>query len=480
MLNRINPQWFLVIGILTMTASHVSYSVDLMAWISSVPFLIYLHLTKGQKSRWLFILALVTAWSFVTAKIITPPIPFTMVFLFSIPISLFHLPAYLLWDRFKNFKWSFLLFPATLTIMEWVQYTFTPFASWGVAAYTQSHTLTIMQSVSLFGMPGLSFLIYWLNISIAENIVNKNKSSYFTFQIPLTILVCLTIFGALRLDISNSNSKNTISVAAIGTTSEVSGLPLPTKEYNEKIKEGLFNRTIQASKSGAKLVVWNEAAIIILPEVEKIFNDSLTLLCRELNTNVVASYIVPISVNPLKYDNKYLFINTKGEIEYLYRKHQPVPGEPANKGNEVLQVMNFNGIKIGGAICYDYDFPYLARGFGKLQADIVAVPSSDWRGIDPLHTRMAAYRAIEQGHSILRSTRFGLSAAITPYGEMVSKMSSFDNNEKIMLAQLPTNRIVTLYSIIGDTFVYFCFVFLTLIFINIYRTNKQGKQNKIK
>ncbi len=26
-------------------------------------------------------------------------------------------------------------------------------------------------------------------------------------------------------------------------------------------------------------------------------------------------------------------------------------------------------------------------------ADIVAIPSSDWRGIDPLHTKMAAFRA---------------------------------------------------------------------------------------
>jgi len=36
--------------------------------------------------------------------------------------------------------------------------------------------------------------------------------------------------------------------------------------------------------------------------------------------------------------------------------------------------------------------------------------------------------------NLLRSTRFGLSAAITPYGEMVSQMSSFDDHNKIMYA----------------------------------------------
>jgi apolipoprotein N-acyltransferase len=51
---------------------------------------------------------------------------------------------------------------------------------------------------------------------------------------------------------------------------------------------------------------------------------------------------------------------------------------------------------------------------------------------------MAAFRAIEKGNSILRSTRFGLSAAINPYGEMTAQQSSFDSRNKIMRAELPT------------------------------------------
>ena len=124
---------------------------------------------------------------------------------------------------------------------------------------------------------------------------------------------------------------------------------------------------------------------------------------------------------------------------------------------EVAEVDNSN---IGGAICYDYDFPYLARGFGQLNADIVAVPSSDWRGIDPVHTKMAAFRAVEQGHSILRSTRFGLSAGINPCGNMIAQMSSFDKNEKIMLANLPRQGVWTFYAWAGDWVVWLCFGFL--------------------
>ena len=361
--------------------------------------------------------------------------------------------------------------------MEWIQYTFTPFASWGVAAYTQSHNLSIMQTVSLFGMPGLSFLIYWFNISITEIIVNK-KATYFTFQIPVAVLVILIVFGAIRFDLSKSNANNTITVAAVGTDSEVSGLPLPTKESNEKIKEGLFNRTRLAAIGGAKLIVWNEAATFILPKEESAWSDSLSSLAAKLKISLVASYVMPVSESPFKYENKYLFISPDGAIAYSYHKHQPVPGEPAIKGGEPLKVMDVAGSKIGGAICYDYDFPYMAKGFGKLNADIVAVPSSDWRGIDPLHTRMAAFRAVEQGHSILRSTRFGLSAAITPYGEMASQMSSFDRNNKIMIAHLPAKGIRTVYSIIGDSFIYICFGLLTIIFVNIYQLRNQNNKGQ--
>ena len=78
---------------------------------------------------------------------------------------------------------------------------------------------------------------------------------------------------------------------------------------------------------------------------------------------------------------------------------------------------------------------------------------------------MAAFRAVEQGHSLMRSTRFGLSAAISPYGEMMSQMSSFDSNNKIMISELPVRGIKTVYSIIGDIAVYLSIAFILLFFI---------------
>jgi apolipoprotein N-acyltransferase len=474
--NKINPLWYLAMGIATLALTHMSFSIEIMAWISSVPFLIYLSLTQGWKSRLTLFLALVLAWSLVVTKIISDPIPLVLVLLYSIPISLFHLPGYLIWGRFKNQKYALFLFPVIMIIMEWIQYTFTPLASWGVAAYTMHDNVSLIQTVSLFGLAGLSFLIYWVNVSIA-NIIVKRKISIPTFQLPLIILLLFIFFGSIRYDMSKANGRDTVTVAAVGTDSEASGLPLPTKERTEQTKTALFKRTKTAAEGGATIISWNEAAIFIMPEDEKEWINSIKELAAELNITLVASYVVPISTAPLKYENKYQFIDSSGNISHTYLKHKPVPGEPAVQGKSPLKVADIKGTKVAAAICYDYDFPYLAKGYGELGADMVILPSSDWRGIDPIHTEMAAFRAVEQGHSVLRSTRFGLSAAISPYGEMVSQMSSFDDNDKIMYSQLPTKGVTTLYSIIHDTLIYICIVFI-LIFLSVsIRSRYEGNDN---
>jgi apolipoprotein N-acyltransferase len=463
-IQNIRPYWFLIAGIITMTFSHLTLNIDIVGWFSMVPFLVYLNITRGWKSKLLFALALVVAWSIIVFKIITPPIPYMLIFLYSIPISLIHLPGYLIWAKFRERRFSILIFPAMMVVLEWIQYTFTPLASWGVAAYTQTSSIDILQFLSIFGMAGLSFLIYWVNLSIATIIVKKERS-FLSFTLPVSILCFVIVFGTLRFEINKSKGVENIKVAAIGTDSEIGGLPLPDCNKNENDIENIFRRTEKAAESGAKIVSWTEGSFYLEPSNEASWVQSFCTLADESNVTLVASYILLLSESPFRYENKYLMIDSTGKILYSYLKHQPVPGEPALKGTDPLQVVEVEGIKLGAVICYDYDFPYLAKEYGDINADIVAVPSSDWRGIDPLHTRMAAYRAIEQGHSLLRSTRFGLSAAINPYGEMSSQMSSFDKNNKIMIAQLPVKGIKTVYSTIGDILVYLCIAFILFFFI---------------
>lgn len=471
-LQILNPLYFLAIGGILMALSHLNYRVELFAFFAMAPFLLYLRQTKGFKSRILFFLVLTASWSLIVLKIITPPIPYLFIFLYSIPIALIHLPAYLMYARFADLKWGSLLFPATFVTFEWIQYTFTPLGSWGAAAYTQSHHLNLMQSLSIFGTAGLSFLIYWVNCSVSDSI-SSGKLSFRTIGLPLSLVAILLIFGSIRINEFERRDLSQLKVAAVGSDSEIGGPDLPSRADNEGDIHAIFNRSRKAAAFGAEIIVWNEAAFFLLPENEAVWQDSFSRLAMQSSVELMASYVLLESTNPFRYENKYLLYNKEGELVYTYHKHQPVPGEPAIKGQEEFQTYDNGKTRLAGAICYDYDFPYIAAAQTKKGAAIVGLPSSDWKGIDPLHTEMAAFRAVEQGISIVRSTRFGYSAAINPIGQITAGLSAYDLNDKILIGHLPVEGRPTLYRSIGDSFVYACLLFiLSFLLWSFFRKKK--------
>ena len=481
MKKHFNPLWYLAVGVILLAGSHMSYAVDILAWVSLVPFLLYLHKTSGFKSKLWFFLTIFIGWSMSVGKIITDPLSFYFIPLFSIPVSLFHFAGYWLWSGFRERKLAWLLFPSVMVVVEWLQYTFTPFASWGAMAYSQVDNTLLTQSVSLFGLAGLSFLIYLFNVVIATGLI-QNRINRVQWVVSFTALLGFLLYGSFRYDFFNAKSHELVKVAAVGTDSMVGGLPLPTDEERKEDIHKLVQRTRQAAKSSPQLIVWNEASLVILPEEEPAWKDSLSVLAREVNAVLVASYVVPHLGENFQFENKFLLYEPDGRLITEYYKEEPTPGEPSVKKENILGYGQIGNALVGGAICYDFDFPHMGRKTSP--ANIVALPSSDWRGIDPLHTKMAAFRAIEQGNSIVRSTRWGLSAAINPLGEFTARMSSFDHNDKIMIGFLPVGKMFTIYSHIGDLFVMVCigFVLFEIIKGRISKENIQeepGGQNPV-
>lgn len=107
--------------------------------------------------------------------------------------------------------------------------------------------------------------------------------------------------------------------------------------------------------------------------------------------------------------------------------------------------------RAAGAICYDYDFPAMARAHARLGAGLVVVPASDWRGIDPYHTQLARIGAISGGFSLVRSVRWATSAAFDAYGRTRATMDGFAADDLVMLATVPVTPVATVYARLGDT-----------------------------
>ena len=84
--------------------------------------------------------------------------------------------------------------------------------------------------------------------------------------------------------------------------------------------------------------------------------------------------------------------------------------------------------------------------------DILLSPAHDWPEIDPIHAQMAVFRAIENGVSVVRQADQGRSITVDPYGRVLAEMDHFTASERVMVAQVPTQGVFTVYSVIGDLF----------------------------
>lgn len=73
-----------------------------------------------------------------------------------------------------------------------------------------------------------------------------------------------------------------------------------------------------------------------------------------------------------------------------------------------------------------------------------------------MHHRMAVFRAIENGVSMARASRFGLSSAVDPYGRILALMDDSSAEQRVMVAQVPISGVRTIYARIGDLFAWLC------------------------
>lgn len=463
MTTRARSLTLLFFGITLITFSHMRWGIGLLAWLAPVPFLLFLYQTKSKKSRLIIIGAMCLAWTLATTKIVTDPLPLVLALGYGIPLGLIFSAGFLFWDKLRHRVPNVLngiVFAAVMISIEWAQHRFTPFGSWGAAANTQLENLTFLQSVSLAGIAAVALPMYWFAALLAQAIHEKNIP-YRQFSVLAVLLISLHVYGGIRL--GNVSITEHTKVAAIGTDATFGGLPLPEPDEVTKVNNTLFQRSEEAAKNGAKLISWTEGATMAHP------NDEAKLIKRgqefaaKYRVELIMSYIVPINIDPLKYNNKYVWIGEDGKIRHDYLKHEPVPGEPAVRGikPQVLAQTAFGAA--AGAICYDYDFPYLGLENARLNPGLVVVPSSDWKGIDPIHAQMASVRAIEGGYSLLRPTRFGLSVAYDAKGRVRGWQSANEEGPGIMIANVPTKPIPTLYKAAGDWLVYLAIVFLLAI-----------------
>jgi apolipoprotein N-acyltransferase len=95
---------------------------------------------------------------------------------------------------------------------------------------------------------------------------------------------------------------------------------------------------------------------------------------------------------------------------------------------------------------------------GVLQADVVLSSAGDWRAIDPRHTEIASFRAVEQGFNLVRQGNGGLSAAYDYQGRRLATMDEYQSADLTLIAEVPTRGIGKIFSLLEDWLAWLCIV----------------------
>ena len=467
--NKSWPYVWLVVGSVLMYFSNWTWGYPAATWLFSIFLLRFIRTQK--KSTGLVILCsasmivgVASMWKLLAIEAIPPS--FRVVSGVAVGV-VFFLPF--LADRLIASKMSgvvaTLVFPCSWTALEYLKSLGN--GSWGALAYTQYGNLPLMQLVSITGIWGLSFLITWF-ASIA-NFAWEQQFSWPKFRkiiVLYSLIISLVfLYGYGRLATTGSQTDRVCIASVTNPRDFVTRFYKPdwtnrksAYAYMQEDLNYLLDATKSSVKAGAKIVFWQEYAVSVMEEDEQELIEIAKKTAREEQIYLaMAIGMFPVDYPHQPWQNKLIWVDPNGEIIDEYLKLKPAPPlEPIIPGEGGISILDTTHGRIASVICADLDYPSLIRQTGTHDADVLIIPAQDWAAVNPLHTYMAVFRAIENGVSMVKGTGGGLSIAIDPYGRTINAFDYFNPTQKPMISCLPTKGVVTIYSHISDAFAWLC------------------------
>ncbi len=363
------------------------------------------------------------------------------------------------------------LFPLCVVLVEFAAANLLPVgASIGTRAITQAENLALMQVISLLGPFVIGFLIA-LAATVANHVwENPTRRTLLGYGGAFAAAMLAVVgFGQARLSAAGDRSPGeTVKVAGVIPAralhapawpvsmrtyppSDAAQAALATPQMKAayaRNQDALLADTRAAARAGARIILWSETAAPTLAADKDALLRKVSTLAQEEGIYVDAAIGVPYA------RNETFLIAPDGSQLWGYRKNHPVPGmEPNAAFRNGVPVARTPLGRLTNVICYDADFPTLAR----VAADIMLLPGMDTPDMAYVHTmRMARLRAIENGYSLVRIDYDGVSAAFDPFGRVLGMLNTGPGKAYTMIVEVPTKGVATLYGRIGDLFAWLC------------------------
>jgi apolipoprotein N-acyltransferase len=340
---------------------------------------------------------------------------------------------------------------------------------WFMLGYTQWDYLPLIQVVSVTGIYGLSAAVCFTGALagavLAADCPPARKVLRF---VPALLLVgVVTYFGRAELARAEAAPPGkTVGVALLQPS--VDFYAKWDAAEGDNIRANLAG--LLARARGAELAVWPENALpcwIDEPECEA------WLKAAAAASGAEGSFVGSVSKGGGKHVSAFL-LDSSGTITDSYDKRQLVPfGEYVplrawlgsfikpiaalgefDRGAPEQRLLDFKGVKIGAAICYESIFPYLFAGDARDGAGLFVNITNDGWYLDTAapHQHFIAniFRAVETRRTVVRAANNGISGVIDPWGRVLARTNL--NEKTVLAAAAPVGEEEAFFPLYGHWF----------------------------
>ncbi|MFI5460684.1 MAG: apolipoprotein N-acyltransferase [Isosphaerales bacterium] len=385
--------------------------------------------------------------------------------------------------------------PIAWPAIEWLRSFFPVKYPWALLGYTAYRDLRLIQFAEFTGVYGVSALIVLVNVAVFQVIAGPEtrRAKLRMAAGVAAIIVAALAFGTLRLaQLARAPVTGSLKVAM------VQGNIVPNLKWDPASVPPAFEVYTEATESAARehpdLIVWPEtaAAFIFLPHsvypyplaTDAAYRRRLLQLSRDLHEPILLGAPALEFGRVVSSRNRAYLVSADGRVADFYDKMALVPfseyvpmksvlGHFFEKLVETLfdylpgdrqTIFTVADARLGVLICYESMLPDLARRAVKAGANVLVNIANDaWFGRSSapyLLLAMTAMRAVETHTPIVRVVNSGISAVISPTGQVIAPTELFTRTTEIETVQWKATR--TIYTEYGDVFAEVCFALLLI------------------
>ena len=404
-----------------------------------------------------------------------------------------------IWIFKRTSRWGYVVLPSMWVVFDYIRSLGFLGFPWAMIGTSQYPFIPLIQTASVTGVWGITFLVVAVNASIARLVVGRiypapedriaapgiARSDWMPLAATLTVLLIAVISGSVTVAVLDSRTpERTVRLALIQQNTD------PRKHEYRKTFDILTSLTDSALPAVPDLAVWSETAFV--PNIERwgrpeyayhqygILVRDLLDYQRSIGTWLLTGnddYEFEIGGDGEEirrdYNASILFSDT-GERVRTYHKINLVPFTETfpyknqlpgiyrllldfdvylwEAGTERV-VFSHPLFTFSTPICFEDNFPDDIRRFVMAGAEVIITLANDYWSLDEVeamqHYANSVFRTVENRRPLARATASGRTSHVDDAGRLRASLPYYEEGVLIVDVEIHRER-TTLYTRFGD------------------------------